>query len=80
MFCRLGGGETTAWFDEVSLQEARPDQAPILRTAVLDAAYDNIEQQWLTRDLPPYRPPEIGAAAVLGEYIESGFLTPQARE
>ena len=69
IFCRFGGGQGTAWFDEVALREVPPDEAPILRTASLEAAYDAIEQAWLERDLPPYQPPEHSPAAIVREAL-----------
>jgi len=77
VFCRFGGGEGTAFFDEVALRKVPPDEAPIIRAAPLDAAYDAIEQAWLERDLPPYLPSEQSPAAIVREALARWGSTAQ---
>jgi alpha-N-acetylglucosaminidase len=51
LYCRQEGSVGTAWFDDVRLQRVAVEEAPVLRTETLDAAYEQIEKEWLEKPL-----------------------------
>ncbi len=51
LYCRQGSSTGTAWFDDIKLQKVPIEEVSIVSIEKLNAAYEQIEREWLEKPL-----------------------------